>query len=235
MPGRLIQDPDDLSAMLTPFGVKPSKKQLSGWENRYNLAPSEYALCVREPAKAKREAVNLRWGLVPSWEQDSAKATKPINARSETASEKKMFRDAFRLRRCIVPATGWYEWTPGKLRKQPHCIRPTRGEPLAFAGLYEHWNSGVGVVIESFNVLTCEPNERMGKLHHRMGCILDAADYDAWLDPDNEDVGALQAMLRPCPNEWLKHFTVSTKVNKTRYKGADCVKPEKMLFGEPDD
>lgn len=235
MPGRLVQDPEDLFAMLAPFGVKPAAKLQKVWENRYNLAPSEPALCIREPARGKREVIDLRWGLVPSWERDSAKSTKPINARSETAAEKKMFRDAFRLRRCIVPATGWYEWTPGKLRKQPHCIRATTGQPLAFAGLYEHWNSGVGVVVESFTVLTCEPNEKMARLHHRMGCILDPADYGAWLDPDNEDLESLQAMLCPCPNEWLKHFTVSTKVNKTRNKGADCVKPEKMLFGEPDD
>jgi putative SOS response-associated peptidase YedK len=235
MPGRLIQDPDDLTALLGHFGVIPSAAQVKSWENRYNLAPSEYALCVRQGGAGKREAVDLRWGLVPPWEKDSAKARKPINARSETAAEKKTFRDAFRRRRCIVAATGWYEWTPGKLRKQPHCIRATHGKPLAFAGLYEHWDSGVGVTIDSFTVITCEPNAKMAKLHHRMGCILDESNYDAWLDPTNEDVDGLKAMLRPCPDEWLRHFTVSTKVSKTRYKGADCVKPEKMLFGEPED
>ena len=228
MPGRLIQDPEDLAAFLAPFGVEPGAKLLKGWEHRYNLAPSEDALCVREPRKGKREAVDLRWGLVPSWERDSALAQKPINARSETVAEKKTFKDAFRLRRCIVPATGWYEWTPGKLKKQPHCVRPAHGRPLAFAGIYEYWNSGVGVVIESFAVITCEPNEKMAKLHHRMGCILATTDYDAWLDPDNEDVEALQRMLRPCPNEWLDHFTVGNVVIDKRNKGPSCIKPGKL-------
>jgi putative SOS response-associated peptidase YedK len=167
----------------------------------------------------------LRWGLVPHWEKDSATARKPINARSETADELRTFREAFRKRRCIVAATGWYEWTPGKMRKQPHCIRPAQGQPLAFAGLYERWDSGVGVVIDSLTVLTCEPNAKMAELHDRMGCILDPASYDAWLEPKNEDVPALKAMLKPCPDEWLTHYTVSNIVSDPRNKGASCIKP----------
>jgi putative SOS response-associated peptidase YedK len=227
MPGRLIQDPADLAAHLAHFGVKASAALIKAWQPLYNVAPGNEALCVRERGR-KREAVMLRWGLVPHWEKDSATAQKPINARSETVDELKTFREAFLERRCIVAATGWYEWTPGKLKRQPHCIRPAHGLPLGFAGLYETWDSGVGVVIETFLVITCEPNEKMAKLHHRMGCILDPADYDAWLDPANRDVPALKAMLRPSPNEWLDHFTVSNIVTDPRNKGASCIRPGKI-------
>ncbi|MCB9893656.1 MAG: SOS response-associated peptidase [Planctomycetes bacterium] len=227
MPGRLIQDPEDLAAHLAHFGVKATAALIKKWEPLYNLAPNNDALCVRQRGN-RREAVMLRWGLVPYWEKDSATAKKPINARSETADQLKTFREAFRKRRCIVAATGWYEWTPGKLRKQPHCIRPAHGLPLGFAGLYENWDSGVGVTIDSLTVLTCEPNTKMAQLHHRMGCILDPAHYDAWLDPKNEDVDALKDMLRPCPNEWLTHHTVSNIVSDQRNKGASCIKPGKI-------
>ncbi|MCA8914830.1 MAG: SOS response-associated peptidase [Planctomycetes bacterium] len=225
MPGRLIQDPPDLAEFLSLFGVKPAAALIKNWQPRYNLAPHEDALCV--VGGRKRKLVELRWGLVPSTEKDSALAKKPINARSETVDEKKMFRESFVQRRCIVPATGWYEWTPGKLKPQPHCIRHADGKPLAFAGLYDHWDSGVGVTIDSFLVITCQPNAKMAKLHHRMGCILDPADYDAWLDPKTEP-DALRALLRPCPDEWLTHFTVSNIVSDKRNKGKSCIKPGKL-------
>jgi putative SOS response-associated peptidase YedK len=91
--------------------------------------------------------------------------------------------------------------------------------------LYERWDSGVGVVIDSLTVLTCEPNAKIRELHHRMGCILAPADYDAWLDPKNEDLPALKAMLRPCPGDWLTHYTVSNIVSDPRNKNASCIKP----------
>jgi putative SOS response-associated peptidase YedK len=224
MPGRLIQDPADLAAHLAYFGAKASAALIKSWQPLYNLAPSDNGLCIRQVG-SKREAVMLRWGLVPSWEKDSATAKKPINARCETVDALKTFAPAFLERRCIIAATGWYEWTPGKLRKQPHCIRHAEAKPLGFAGLYEHWDSGVGVVIDSYTVITCEPNAKIRELHHRMGCILDPADYDAWLDPKNQDVAALKAMLRPCPDDWLTHFTVSNIVSDARNKGASCIKP----------
>ena len=127
----------------------------------------------------------MRWGLIPAWAKEPSIGNKMINARAESVAEKPAFRAAFRSRRCIVPASGFYEWQrQGRGPKQPYLIRRKDGEPIGFAGLWEGWRDPAsGEAVESCTIITCAPNELVAELHDRMPVILDPADYDRWLDP----------------------------------------------------
>lgn len=131
--------------------------------SRYNISPTQQILAVRpSPEKKGREAVLLQWGLIPHWAKDPSIGYRMINARSETAAEKPAFRDAFRKRRCLVPAGGFYEWKKEEKRKQPYYIRPKGGRPFAFAGLWERWEAIPGEAVETCTILTTTPNGLMG-------------------------------------------------------------------------
>lgn len=187
---------------------------------KYNIAPTQPVPVVRVAGQA-RELVSLRWGFIPSWSKDGKLA--PINAMSETAPDKPMFRSAFRKRRCLLPATGFYEWKPtGAKRKQPFRIRMADEKPFAFAGLWERWHGPDGDV-ESCCILTTAPNELVGTIHNRMPVILDARDFDQWLDPREQDAAAIAPLLRPFPAERMYAYPVSTWVNDVRHKDARCV------------
>src|SRR5262249_7486008 len=142
----------------------------------------------------RRQLAQLRWGLIPAWADDPAIGNRLINARAETAADKPSFRAAFRQRRCLIPATGYYEWMPGERRKPPYFIGAADGRPPTFAGLGEHWTKGEEPV-ESFAILTTEANEIMRPLHERMPVVVAAADFDGWLRDGDP------ALLRPCPAE----------------------------------
>jgi putative SOS response-associated peptidase YedK len=135
-----------------------------------------------------------------------------INARVEGVADKPAFRSAFRSRRCIGPASGFYEWRrQGRGPKQPYLIRRKDGEPIGFAGLWESWEDRTtGEVVETCTIITCAPNELMAELHDRVPVILGPADYDRWLDPS---LPGSEKLLRPCPAEWLEAVPVSTRVN----------------------
>ncbi len=188
----------------------------------YNIAPSQPVPAVRA-ADAGREWVNVRWGLVPSWAKDAKLAQ--INARAETAPDKPMFRSAFRKRRCLIPASGFYEWqaTGGK-RKQPFCIRLADDRPFSFAGLWERWEGPDGPV-ESCCILTTEANELVRPIHDRMPVILDPRRFDQWLDPKQHEAAALAPLLRPFPAEAMKAYPVSPWVNDPRHNDARCLEP----------
>src|SRR5437016_8151445 len=148
---------------------------------RYNIAPSQSVAVVRLlPDDSDRKLAMLRWGLIPAWIKDPTSGAQPINAKSETVAEKPMFREAFKRRRCLVPADGFYEWKREGGRKQPVYICMKDREPFAFAGLWEHWEDHDGQVIESCTLLTTEPNELLAQVHNRMPVILDQRDYDLW-------------------------------------------------------
>jgi putative SOS response-associated peptidase YedK len=210
---------------------------------RYNIAPTQPVPVVRARSAAEgrrltivrradgtaeRELAVVRWGLIPAWATDPAVGDRMINARAETVAEKPAFRSAFRSRRCVVPASGFYEWQRrSKGPKQPYLIRRRDGRPMGFAGLWETWTDReTGEVVTSCAVVTCAPNELMAELHDRMPVILDPADYEAWLDP-SDPRGA--GLLRPCPAEWLEAVPVSTRVNDPRNDDESIIQPE----GEP--
>ncbi len=202
---------------------------------RYNLAPTQPALVLRRhPQTGERELTFLTWGLVPSWAKDPTIGSRLINARAETLAEKPAFRAAFRRRRCLVPANGFFEWKKTGSGKQPYFIARKDGRPMAMAGLWEHWQSADGSVIESFTLITTEPNELVKQIHDRMPAILPRTAFDAWLDPD-EDVALLQDLLRhPVSAEELDAWPVSTAVNRPDNDDSSLIEPLPMLFS-PDD
>ncbi|HEX9743415.1 MAG TPA: SOS response-associated peptidase [Nitrospiraceae bacterium] len=191
---------------------------------RYNIAPTQPVVAiVIARASARRELRNLRWGLVPSWAKDPKAGGSMINARAETLTEKPAFREVFRRQRCLVIADGFYEWMKLERRKQPYYIRMANDNPFAFAGLWDHWEGADAAPIDSCTVVTGEPNELVRDLHDRMPAILDRSHYDRWLDPRNEDVEELQAMLRPYPAAKMKAFPVSSLVNSPANNEPGCI------------
>jgi putative SOS response-associated peptidase YedK len=148
-----------------------------------------------------------------------------INARAETVAEKPAFRAAFKYRRCIIPASGFYEWQKQNGHKQPHYIHHAAGKPLALAGLWEYWQDAEGSAIESCTILTTRPNEMVRPLHNRMPVILAPEDYDVWLHSDGQHLDDLHHLLRPAPEELLAARPISTYVNSPRNEGPACIAP----------
>ena len=190
---------------------------------RYNIAPTQPVAVVRV-GEAGRQFVRLRWGLVPPWAKDTKVA--PINARSETAADKPLFRAALRKRRCLVPPSGFYEWLAlaGERRKQPYCFRPGDERPWAFAGLWERWQGPDGPV-ESCAILTTTANELVRPVHDRMPVILPRQHWAAWRGPALQEAGELVPLLRPYPADALRAYPVGTVVSNPRNDGPACLEP----------
>ena len=194
-------------------------------EPRYNIAPTQLVPTVlRSPEQQlRRQCHLLRWGLIPSWAKDPAMGARLINARSETVAEKPSFRAAFRHRRCLVVADGFYEWQRQERKKQPFYFRLQNGQPFAFAGLWEHWKDADGETIETCTILTTEANDVLRPIHDRMPVILDPKDYDLWLDPAVQKSEPLQHLLRPYQAEAMTSYPVSTKVNNPVNNSPECI------------
>jgi putative SOS response-associated peptidase YedK len=184
------------------------------FEPRYNIAPTQLVETVREIAGV-REYAPLKWGLVPSWAQDPAVGNKLCNARAETVTEKPSFREAFKRRRCLIPASGFYEWrkqTSGP--KQPFYFYVKDEEVFAFAGLFEEWlDRETGELLETCSIITTTANKVLEPVHERMPVILKPDDYDQWLDPKEQNPQKLQELLRPFPSEDMGSRMVGTSVN----------------------
>jgi putative SOS response-associated peptidase YedK len=200
---------------------------------RFNVAPSQSAPVVRVEPDSNRTLAMLRWGLIPSWAKDPKIAYKTINARAETVATGPAFRAAFKAQRCVVPVSGFYEWsgTGEGGRKQPYYITPTDGEPMLLAGLWESWKHPDGEPLETFTIITTEPNEMMAKLHNRMPVILDPQDCARWLDADGRDAAALQGLLKPYPAELMMSHPVSTRLNTPKNDDPGLIDAIPELFG----
>jgi putative SOS response-associated peptidase YedK len=193
---------------------------------RYNIAPSQPVAAVRAgPAGRGRELALLRWGLIPSWAKDPAIGNRLINARAETAREKPSFRSAFKRHRCLIPASGFYEWQRRERGKQPHYIRRRDGKVFAFAGLWDRWESPDGDGIETCTILTTAANAVLAPIHDRMPVILPPAEYARWLDPSLQDPDSLASLLAPFPPEDLLAFPVSPRVNAPAVDDEGCIAP----------
>jgi putative SOS response-associated peptidase YedK len=193
---------------------------------RYNIAPTQPVAAVRVAAESSvREMILLHWGLIPFWAKDPNIGTRMINARSETVAEKPAYRAAFRRRRCLVVANGFYEWQKQNGTKQPFYIRLRDARPFAFAGLWESWKGPEGQVIESCTLLTTQPNELILAVHNRMPVILKPRDYELWLDPEVQEVERLQSLLRPYPPEEMEAYAVSRYVNSPDNDDPRCIEP----------
>ena len=194
-------------------------------EPRYNIAPSQQVAAVRGDLAGRRELVSLRWGLVPHWAKDVKIGTKLINARSETARDKPSFREALKHRRCVIPASGFYEWQGAGKQRIPHYIHPKDGGLLSLAGLWERWTSPAGEPLESCTILTTRSNELIVKLHDRMPVILAPQDLEQWLAHDQTDPARFDALLQPCSSELLTEHVVSTRVNSPGFDSPECLLP----------
>jgi putative SOS response-associated peptidase YedK len=195
-----------------------------GFTPRYNIPPGTEVLAVHVGPRDTRAGELLRWGLIPSWAKDPSIGNRMNNARAETITEKPSFRSAFRRRRCILPANGFFEWKTVAGRKQPYYIRPRGDELFGFAALYEHWDGPAGR-INSCAVITTAPNELMREIHDRMPVILPVEAYAHWLDPVSPDPGALLNLLVPCPAEKMTAFAVDPRVNNVRNEDAALIEP----------
>ncbi len=195
---------------------------------RYNIAPTQPVAAIRE-VEGLRELVQLRWGLLPSWSDAATGGPPMINARSETAATRPAFRNAFRARRCLIPADGFYEWQAGdgggSGPKQPYLITVRDERPFAFAGLWERCRAPDKSTVESCTILTTEANDRLKGLHDRMPVILPRDLYGPWLDPHLDDAEALESMLVPYPSSEMSLRPVSRRVNNARNDDPDCIRP----------
>ncbi|WP_397569087.1 SOS response-associated peptidase [Schlesneria sp. T3-172] len=189
------------------------------WTPRYNVAPTTQVICVKG-ARDGREAFPARLGLIPSWAKDLKIAASTFNARSDTVATKPMFRSAFKARRCLVIASGFYEWKKLDAKnKQPYYITRTNGQPMAMAGLHEWWKSPEGEEIVSCTICTTEANEMMSELHDRMPVILTNDQIAPWLDTSINDVPALETLLTQFPAEGTQAWAVSKEVGNVRNQG----------------
>ncbi len=220
MCGRYASDiPPDLMRRIFRSG-----NPLSNIPARYNVAPTQEAPVIRRnPETGERSLDLLHWGLIPHWAKDPAVGAKLINARAESLSERPAFRDAFRRRRCLVPATAFYEWRRGTKPKQPFAVHRRDGAPLAFAGLWENWKMPEGQWLRSFTIVTVPANELLALLHDRMPAILDQADHALWLGDQASEAERLLALLRPYPAELLETYPVKPAVNSVRNEGASLL------------
>jgi putative SOS response-associated peptidase YedK len=205
----------DVVEAVTPEGVAIFE--------RYNIAPTQPAAVIRQGPRG-RILEPMRWGLVPHWSKEPTTRYATFNARSEDAAEKPTYRGPMRYRRGIVPLCGFYEWRKSKGGKQPHHIRLADEQPFALAGLWDVW----GGELQTFSILTTTPNEMLAQIHNRMPVILDAADYDRWLDPGLQDPAQVADLLRPFPAERMLATPVTDYVNNARHEGPDCLRPETL-------
>ena len=186
---------------------------------RYNIAPTQSIAAVRVSAEETRELALLRWGLVPFWAKDPSIGNRMINARAETVAEKPSFRAAYRKRRCLILADGFYEWRKESDGKTPYFISLASGDPFAFAGLWENWHAKESdESLQSAAIITTAANEFMSQLHHRMPVVLEKDAADRWLDGDEQvlsEVGESGPVFRAWP--------VDRRVNNARNEGEELV------------
>ena len=190
---------------------------------RYNIAPSQSVAAVRASRTRDPELVLMRWGLIPAWSKTPGKDYRMINAKAETLAQRPAFRTAYRRRRCLIPADGFYEWKRLPNRKQPYYITMKDAEPFVFAGLWEQWRGPDEDIIDSCTIITTEPNATVAPIHNRMPAILAQQDYHAWLDPDHQDTDTLNALLKPYDDESMVAKPVGAHVNNPRHDDSRCV------------
>lgn len=203
------------------YGVKKgSKNKQLHLEAKYNIAPGSLVPVIT------RESPNLikimRWGLIPHWAKDPKIGYKLINARAESIDTKPSFRSSFKHKRCLIPATGFYEWKKTSHEKLPYLIQfKTRGI-FSFAGIYDIWKDVEGVGFETFTIITTKPNKLVEPMHNRMPVILEKKYEDSWLD-EKTDINKLLDMLKPYPGQELEAYKVSTKVNSPKNQGKELI------------
>lgn len=194
-------------------------------EPRYNIAPTQAVPIVRQGATGRREMVLVRWGLIPGWSKGPDSRYSMINARVETVAQKPAYRNAFRYRRCLIPADGFYEWRAAAGAKQPYVLRPRDGQPLALAGLWEHWQDADGNELESCTILVGAANAQVGRIHDRMPVVVSPDSFDLWLDIHSQKPQPLETLLAAQRPPDLEIYPVSRAVNSPKTDSARLLEP----------
>lgn len=190
---------------------------------RYNVAPSQPVAVIANNGQHKLEF--FQWGLIPGWVKDPAIGNRMINARAETLAEKPAFKNAYKRRRCLVLADGFYEWQKVNGGKTPMYIRLAGGEPFGLAGLWESWHGPDESLVLSCTIITTNPNSLLADIHNRMPVILPPAAYELWLDPAERSPAQLDNLLKPYPAEAMTAYPVSTLVNNPKNDQPECMAP----------
>jgi len=215
----LAADMEDITELLPdftiPYPIPP----------RYNIAPNQPVACALN--SGRKEITFMQWGLVPEWAKDPSIGARLINARAETLDEKPSFRNAFTRRRCLIPASGFYEWgrVAGQAGKQPVFFRLKSGKPFAIAGLWEEWCDKEGGVLPTCAIITTRPNSLVASVHTRMPVMLDPRDHARWLYTDEREVVGLKPLLKPWPAAGMESFPVSRRVKKVGNDSPDLITP----------
>jgi len=207
-----------------------TRKPVPNYPERFNIAPTDPVLTVRfNPETKERSLDALRWGLMPHWAKDLKDGSRMINARAETVATLPAFRDAFKARRCIIPASGFYEWQKTDAGKQPYAIVPDLDPLFAFAGLWENWRvkgaADSAEWIRTCAIITGEPNDLVAPIHNRMPVILPREAWSAWLGEEPASGDDLKALLKPYPAECMRAYPVSTRVNSVKNDDAELIEP----------
>lgn len=192
---------------------------------RWNIAPTQIVPIIKLDEGGGRKLNMARWGLVPHWAKDLAIGNRLINARSETVHEKPAFRQAIRSHRCLVPASGFFEWVKTTKARVPYYISMKDGVPMAFAGIWDVWNESDGKAVETFSILTTSANSLVMPIHDRMPVMFQSPDFDLWLDRSMNDPEKLRPLYQPCPSQALQSWQVSTLVNSPAHETEDCLLP----------
>ncbi len=215
------------AALIESFGLAAFRGEFAP---RFNIAPQTEIPVVFQHREAGRVGRLARWGLIPRWAKDKGIGQRLINARAESVAEKPAFRAAFRRSRCLIPASGFYEWQTTAHGKQPFYFHPRQGGLMAFAGLLEHWQSAQEDIV-SCTIITTEANALARPVHERMPVILAPADYARWLDPDTP-LDEAQALLAPCPEDTLSLHAVTKQVGNAAIDTPALIEP--IPLKEPD-
>lgn len=190
--------------------------------DRYNVAPTAVVPIIRQSPEGQRVVTPIRWGLIPRWAADPSIGAKLNNARGESVADKPSFRDAFKRRRCLIPASGFYEWKAIERGKQPYFIRYKSGNPMAMAGLWESWRDPEGQIVRTFCVITTGPNELMNEIHDRMPVLIQPKDFARWLSPELEG-STLTSLVVPIDAEGMEAWPVSKAVSRAGNDGPELI------------
>ena len=207
----------------------PSKKAMARFNikeeidlaPRHNIAPSQHVAVVRAAEPKQNELVMMRWGLIPSWAKEENSGYKMINAKAETVAEKPAFKAAFKKHRCLIPASGFYEWKAEGTARQPYFIRMKDESLFGFAGLWERWEGKAGNAIESVTIITTEANSLIGEIHDRMPVIIGRKNYNLWLNPEPLSSDNMN-LLNPFDPDQLTLYPVSKTVNNPKNDTPEC-------------
>ena len=190
---------------------------------RYNIAPTQPIAVVLQHSARTLEA--FQWGLVPFWAKDPKIGNRMINARAETVAEKPSFRAAFKQRRCLIPASGYYEWRRENDERLPTYIHRTDKTPFAFAGLWEEWHAPEGEILHTCTIITTEASDQVSAIHHRMPVIFDSEQEETWLDPGLDDGDNLAELLHNTSAAELSSYPVGKQVNPPTFDAPACIEP----------